>query len=462
MSHAAQAPAPAAPAPAAPAPAAHAPAAPVPRAALVRAPRGDAARTFDVLCALAAVVLTGLRVPLGYGVTPGLLVALVLVPVWVPRLRDVAGARLVVALGVLAAVAGAWLTAFAGHGRSVSLPLAFSTTATLLGIVGGVGVLLWARTHLSLAVVGALLGLGMVASQVLYRGQWGVNPWKFAFVVPVAVVVLSLALATRRRWVELLALVVLAGASAAQDSRSAFALFALAAALLLWQVLPAAPGTSRGLRAVRLVAFGAIAVAAVYNVGSALVLEGFLGQAAQERSQAQVAASGSLLLGARPELAAATALIRAEPAGFGPGALPSAIDVAVAKEGMRSVGYEPDNGYVEHFMFGTQFRLHSVVGDTWAAFGPLGGLWVLVSLGVLVASVVAAAAGRSASGLVLWLLPLTAWNAFFGPLYGSAAALVAALGLGLLTRQTAQDRPYSSTSPPRAPRSTPEPRATSR
>ncbi len=67
--------------------------------------------------------------------------------------------------------------------------------------------------------------------------------------------------------------------------------------------------------------------------------------------------------------------MRDTPAGFGPGAVPSPHDVVVAREGLATVGLGPDNGYVDNYMFGGQFRLHSTVADAWSNFG-----WVGVAL----------------------------------------------------------------------------------
>jgi hypothetical protein len=417
--------------------------------------------TFNVLCALAAAFFTGLRYPLGYGVTPGVLVAVALLPVWVPKLRAYAGARLVVGLGALTLCAGVALTVFPPPGRIPDYELAVSTSLTLFGIVAGAGVLMWVRTHVSLATTTVVFGSGLLASQLVYRVHWGTNPWKFALGIPVALIVLGLAHATRRRFVEIGALLALGAICAVQDSRSAFAQFVLAAVLCLWVALPAKPTARRGQRAARLLVLGALLAGAVYNIGSTLVLEGALGEAAQARSIAQVDASGSLLLGGRPELAATVALMRDEPAGFGPGAIPTTRDVLVAKQGMRQVNYEPDNGYVDRFMFGGQFRLHSVIGDLWAAFGPMGALWALTALVALVVSTAVSAATRTVAAVVVWLTCMTAWNLFFSPLFGSSPTITAALGLALVSRQPAE-RPYSSTRLPRTPARTPRPLATSR
>ena len=58
--------------------------------------------------------------------------------------------------------------------------------------------------------------------------------------------------------------------------------------------------------------------------------------------------------------------------GFGVGENPTPGDAYVAKAGMAAIGYDPNNGYVEHDMFGSGFELHSVFGDLWAHCGLVG------------------------------------------------------------------------------------------
>ncbi|WP_396126260.1 hypothetical protein [Cellulomonas sp. NS3] len=402
--------------------------------------------------AVVALLLTGLRIRLGQELVPGILVAVALLPVWLPALRRFAGARLVVGLGALALLNGVWLGVWSSADHTVSQGLATGASLLLLGILGGIGVVLWARTVLPDAWVGIWLGLGALASELARPAGWGGNPWKFALAVPVSIVVLSAVRLSRRRFVDVVALVVLALFSATQDSRSAFAIYLVAAALLLWQTVPAAAageGRSWRRRGRILLVMGAV-VAATYNLGVALVLDGHLGESAQQRTLAQVRTSGSLLLGGRPELAATAALMRERPLGFGPGTLPSPGDVTTAKEGMAAIHYDPDNGYVERFMFGTQFRLHSVVGDLWAAFGIPGAALALAVLVLVVLALAGALTARQASGVTVWLTFLVVWDLLFGPLYASAPALVAALGLALLRKEPAPAEPAAA-EPPAAP-----------
>jgi hypothetical protein len=160
----------------------------------------------------------------------------------------------------------------------------------------------------------------------------------------------------------------------------------------------------------------------VFQLGQALILDGYLGAETQARSIEQLRTSGSLVLGGRPELAATFALMRDHPWGFGVGSVPTAADVQVAKEGMASIGYQPDNGYVERFMFGGHFELHSVVGLALVA----------VLLGVLVVGVVRQLAHGTASAILIFAAAQSVWNIFFAPFYSSVPFLVIAVALALV------------------------------
>lgn len=172
--------------------------------------------------------------------------------------------------------------------------------------------------------------------------------------------------------------------------------------------------------------------AGVYFLGSTLLVDGFLGQAAQQRSVQQIDQAGSLLLGGRPELAATWALIQDRPFGFGPGVSVNATDLDVAKSGMLNINYDPNNGYVEKFMFGDGIELHSSAGDLWADFGVAGlclALFIIIltfrGLALLVAS-------RKASGLALLVGIFSVWSLFFGPFYSTAPLFTLLMGLMLI------------------------------
>lgn len=392
--------------------------------------RTTSARTVDGAIAAVALLALGQRQVVAQGVTVGLVVALALAPVWVPQLRHWWGARLLLSTGVLAALAGLWLTAASAADHATSRSNLVGHTALLLGVLCGIGVMLWARSVMPARWVGLWFGAGMLLAAVLGDARLTDNPWKYAFALPVSVLLLSLVDRPRWRLAQVLALLLLAGVSALQDSRSYFATVLLATALFLWRLRPAA--SRRRASGAWTAAVVGVAAAAIYQLGTTLVLQGYLGEQAQARSVAQVETSGSLLLGGRPELAATTALMRDQPWGFGSGVVPSLHDVLVAKTGMASLNYQPNNGYVENYMFGGEIKLHSVTGDLWASFGAVGLACAAVLAFLLVRTLAVSVARREASALLVLLICWTAWNLAFSPLYSAAPTLALALGLGLL------------------------------
>jgi hypothetical protein len=235
-------------------------------------------------------------------------------------------------------------------------------TITLVGTLLGVGLLVWGRDVLGLDRVVLWYGVGLALAFSPATTLFASNPWKFGFALPVTVIALALASRLGRPW-ELGALAVLTVVAALNDFRSAFGLLLLATLLVFGQMVVSRRGRRLSPAAV-LVGLGALGLS-VFQLGQALILDGYLGAETQARSVEQLRSSGSLVLGGRPELAATFALMRHHPWGFGVGSVPTAEDVQVAKEGMASIGYQPDNGYVERFMFGGHFELHSV-------FGPVG------------------------------------------------------------------------------------------
>lgn len=107
----------------------------------------------------------------------------------------------------------------------------------------------------------------------------------------------------------------------------------------------------------------------------------------QARTAEQIERGGSVVVGGRPELAASMALIARYPWGLGSGIKASYDDVHTAKSAMAGIGYDPNNGYVERFMFGTGIEVHSVIGDFWIWFG-LAGTALVVAILILLGTAI--------------------------------------------------------------------------
>jgi hypothetical protein len=376
-----------------------------------------------VLC----VVLTGMRWDLFFGLTAGLALALVLLPLWAPWVRS---SRWVTWIAVLAGVGAAWsvwLTVWHSSSRTVFTVGLLEAVFLVLGLACGIGAAIWARSRTSAWVVGAAFGVGLLLGVNPSGEMFAENPWRFGFSLPVTVIVLAIAARWRSRWVDVVAVLALAGVSAANGGRSTSAILLMVALLVVWQSW-GRPASSK-LAAVRtLILFGMLAFGTYFSVQAA-ILEGALGESAQLRTELQLSTSGTLITGGRPEIGATLALMAESPAGFGGGAVPSMTDVLVAKSGMAAIGYDPNNGYVENYMFGSGFEVHSVIGDLWAWCGIPGLALAGVLLVFLVTRTAVLTTGRAASALLLFLGVKSIWNLLFAPLESALTVLVLAVAL---------------------------------
>ena len=381
---------------------------------------------------LLSVLLLGNREILDYNATIGYVFAAALLPLWIMEFRRYRAGNWFAAGAVVCVISGLWLAAFSSQSHDVVASTLLGALALFLGFVFTVMVLLWARRIFPGWVLGLVYGLGMLSS-ISTGGLAAGNFWKYALATPLTVIGLSLAagiLARSKvagRMADLLMLAAFAAMALLNDSRSMFGTLLIVAALVGWQVLPRGRSVRNSM--VRSFAALGLVIVALYNVGTSMALEGMLGEAAAERSAMQLQMSGSLLLGGRPELMATLSLMANQPMGYGLGVTPQLSDIMVAKEGMASIGYNPDNGYVERFMFGHQFELHSTAADLWVTMG-IPGLVFALALGAgCVLWILHAVAARQASALVLFLAVYSLWNLMFSPFYSAVPTLGLAVGL---------------------------------
>lgn len=382
--------------------------------------------------AVVVLVIVAMRLDVGQGVTVGAVACALLFPVWFPVLRQYWGARLFVLAGVIAIGSGLWLSALSAPTHDTSLGQAFGAIAGMVGLLSGVGFVLWARTVLPDSQIAIWYGAGILLGVSPTSELYAENPWRFGYSVALTILLLGITLQLRRRWLELAVALLLTVVATLTDARSTFAFLLLTVLLIAWQMRPARP--TRGKSVLRaLLGLGALALI-VFNVIQALILDGALGQATQQRTMAQLEETGSLILGGRPELTATIALMQHQPWGFGVGTAPNPEDILVAKTGMASINYDPNNGYVENYMFGGRVELHSVIGDFWAGFGIPGLLLALLILVLIVHSIGVHVSSNTASAVLLYLGVKAVWFLFFGPFFSSSVLLVLVLGL-LITRR---------------------------
>lgn len=388
----------------------------------------------DQLLALTGVLVIALRIELPKMFTVGDLLALGLVPVWLPVLRRYVSARLLVAVAVIALPFGAFITAQSAIDHEIRIGGYVNAAAWLVGLVASLGFLLWARERLGTTTLAVVFGVGLLLSIDPSSNLFPSNPWKFGFAVPVTVLGLALAHRTGRRHLELALAALFTVICFFTDARSSFGILLLTTTLMAWQLRPMTPGRKGS--AVRAALGFTTVLVSVYYVGQALLLAGAFGATTQARTVAQLAQGGSLLVGGRPELLATQALIRENPLGPGAGALPNFHEISVAKGGMAESGYDPNNGYVENWMFGDGYALHSMLGDLWVQWGLVGLALGALLLIIIVRRVATGVSAGTSSAVVLYLSCLTLWNLFFAPWFSGLRLLELLLALILARRST--------------------------
>jgi hypothetical protein len=389
------------------------------------APERDGYARASRVVAAGAVAVLGVHERVGYGATAALPLAILLLPLWLPALRRYALATLIVCLAVLSAASGLVLGELSSTDHVVSSVDRLQAIGLLGSGIVSFGLVVWAGSVLPLHRIALLYGAGGLGS-ALVRGDLS---WKYNLAVPTTFVVLG-ALERRRRGVVPAAVLVTLGViGLADDARSYFGVCALAATLALWQLRPA---RRIGLMRLRdrwyaLALMGGIGVA-VYFLTSALATGGAFGASLQERSKAQISASGSLIAGGRPEWAATRELFALQPAGYGAGVVPNWTDRVAGKTGLASLHVDA-GGYADHYMFGRTFELHSVTADLWVRFGWVGVALAAAIVVVIVRSLVVLLGACRAPTFVVFACVLALWYVLFGPLYSNWVAVCVALGL---------------------------------
>jgi hypothetical protein len=405
---------------------------PRPDAAKRPAPAAPGWREGEYYLAQALVVLVGFNRVYRAGATYGEIAAMLALPLWIGCFRRYRLGVTYLLLGLITLVWGLLLRDFSASDHLVNGALSREVTIQLLGLVLGVGVILWARRLLSPAQIGMLFGIGMLAEAALDRGAWQDNPWKFALAVPVCLIVLGATALLRSLLIQLAALAVLAVVSVVLDSRAYSATLALTAVLLVWRA--ARNRSATGMTRVRVAALIAGVAAATYFLVTSLLVNGYLGADAQTRTVEQIQTSGSLILGGRPELAATIALMENHIAGYGVGVIPTPNDILVAKSGLAGINYAPNNGYVERYMFGGQYELHSVFGDMWARWGLVGLAFLALIAYVVLRSLVDSVSGGPGGIVAIFAGVWTVWSLAFSPFGVSATFMLLAVGIGLRQR----------------------------
>lgn len=388
------------------------------------------------ITALAAVGLAGMSYPLPFGTNTALIASVALAPIWLSVLSSYRYARPLLGLAIAALVAGFLLADWSSADHAFDGRIAAETSFRFLGAFGTVGLILWSRKLLPLAWIGVTYGGGAVLT-ALPQVPGSPNPWKFQLAFGVTIVAVAMASQLRRSTYVVGVLGGLGLISIVLDFRSWFAFCAMAAVLVIWQARPRNFAARLAPRVVSLIALVTAAVAG-YTAATFAIVEGYLGDELQQRSLQQIQASGSLIAGGRPEWTVTWVLMQDRPMGFGIGIVPNSQDVLAGREGLSSVNVPFQSGYVE-FLFGGQFKLHSVAADFWSMFGILGLVLAAALVFIMLSSLSSAISGRWTTPLVLLLLVTNLWNLVFQPIYSSLPSTALLLGL-ILTEQRNSDK----------------------
>lgn len=390
------------------------------------------APTLDGVVGAAAAMAIGSHIALAGPITLTLVVSAALLPVWLPLALHMK-AKIIPILGIGAILNGLLLNALMATTREISVSVTLAQIALILEILFGLGTLVWVKHVIGPGQMALFFSLGILISQVLH-GLSTENAWKLDLSLPVTAGVLAVCWARRAYRAEMVSLLGLAMVSALNDSRSAASILATTFLILGWQRLRSSLRMkSTALR----VMLGVVVIGLIsFLLMQTFILDGFFGQETQARSEAQITAAGSILLGGRPEVGATVALLRASPGGYGIGVIPNFGDIYTAKSGMRAINYDPNNGYVEKYMFGDSIEVHSAIGDLWLRCGLLGLAFALVMVLAVIRGSALWLADDRGRALMTFLAMQVAWDAFFSPFYVTAAQVLT-LALALLAVRVA-------------------------
>jgi len=301
------------------------------------------------------------------------------------------------------------------RGRLYNLHLSIFSVTTLFALATGVIFAIWSINTIGIRMFLILWGLAETAAVTANMSQYSENLWKFGYHLPITCVLLALSLNSRvRTSISLMLLIVI---SLVFDSRS------WACILIIGLVIHTFPRKNPE-QAARL--FFALVITTY--ISYMCLLSGLAGVKVKERTQAQIATSGNILYGARPELPAALASFRGRWLGFGLGTTPSTTDLNTALGAMRLPSQALKNTTVNSYFNSGFYSFHSTLWDTWAPFGPLALISILALAFVVLRQLLTTPISKSAS-LVAICAATATWDLLFSP--ELLSALVVPLSIAL-------------------------------
>ncbi|MDV7243723.1 MULTISPECIES: hypothetical protein [Rhodococcus] len=380
------------------------------------------------LVAIIALLAAGMRIQVFSGFTTLSVITIILLPVTVPAVLAAKPARRLTFVLVASVLSGS-LLAWSSSGTINEVNAIYIAIFTLSNF-GIYMVVAWATSVLGMERTAVFYCVGAVLSLALDSSTIAVNPWKYGFSLPVAVIVCGF-LSNRSKSLAVIGLVSLGVLGALLDSRSFFAVCVTTAGILIYGKWRGAENRKSRIESA---AFLTLSVAAVYVMGSRLLIDGVFGTTNQLLTVAQASSSASLLLSARPEWMATIALMQNHPIGYGLGAVPSQGDYLTAVAGLREIGVNAGGDYYTGYMFGGHFKLHSVLADFWVNFGLVGLVCGVVIVSALLAALLREITSPDLSILCVFTSLSALWFMFFGPFLTNLPWVMFALAIAHFRR----------------------------
>jgi hypothetical protein len=320
-------------------------------------------------------VLFAVPTPVSGLVSIGSVIAAAVFPVLLSNWLRSRNGRLVSGIVVALVISGICLSLIS-QSRLVSTELAWEQVRSLGNTVLTAAGYLWILRILGPRHAILLWALGTLASTVFFSSALFVDdPWKYGLAAPVTVILGSFFFANS--WLlRLLFAASIVALSIGGAYRSWIVLFFIGATVALIALRASASPSKRS----KVMLLGLPLIAYLFGVaGTRLAVAGALGDYAQRRTLEQLAAAdNNLLLGGRPEWAAAVANFWQHPTGFGIGAVPTQTDYLMAIRAMPLASKElQDTSTVATYFASGKFSYHSIIWDYWAIYGLLG--WIVIA-----------------------------------------------------------------------------------
>ncbi|MFU8945156.1 hypothetical protein ACLRGF_00315 [Mycetocola zhadangensis] len=399
--------------------------------------------------AIAVSVLLSVRTPYSANISFGVALAIIAFPVTLRPWLSSRSGLVVTILAGLALVSGLILIdngLSSDPGRYFNSGMAVYQASILVGLVLAAATARWAIAVLGLNRFLILWASGLVVSAPFLSDGFAENPWKYGLALPVSVLVFSLV--SRGGFVlNLTALATLVLVSTVFSYRSWIQVL-VAGAIVIYVLRSARekPGKPRRSRVLVGFALGGSVMAFAWLL-SVLASEGVLGEAVQRRTVEQASVAGNLLLGARPEWAAAWSLAGRYPLGLGMGVSPSSADWSTAVRAMPfSNSALQDTGTVSGYFRSGEVAFHSVLWTFWGTYGVLGFVLVvvvIVLIGRALLSLDSLPLSTPLMSAVAVLMIGAAWDLLFSPLALTSLAVTLALVSWLPFEAKRQRRPIA-------------------